>query len=210
MTATHRSVPGTIVAALLLSAAAHAAVVLGGRPAEPLPAVVARVDPLRAVVVLQAGRRSSAAPVLRTEDAAPAARTADTLPVRPSLVAFHGPQRLSEKASLGTAPSTSEPDADASGAERPTPITYPVVEVPADDDPHRVGLVRLMLVVSSDGTVASTVVTAATLSPDYVERIVHSFEQMRFRPARSRGLPRASWYEVVVNFDFDPSAQTAL
>lgn len=67
-----------------------------------------------------------------------------------------------------------------------------------------------MLVVSREGNVVRTIVIAATLSVDYVDRIVYSFEQVRFRPARRNGLPRAGGYEVVVNFDFDPEAHTKL
>ena len=65
----------------------------------------------------------------------------------------------------------------------PKPLTYPVLSLPPDDDPRRVGLVRLMLVVSSEGRVVKTVVTAATLSQDYVDRIAESFEAVRFEPA---------------------------
>lgn len=94
--------------------------------------------------------------------------------------------------------------------ESPSPLTYPVIPVPPDDDPHRVGMVRLMLVVSSDGRVARSIVLASTLPQDYVDRIALGFDDMRFEPARAGGLPRAGWFEVVVNFDFDPGPSTLL
>ena len=93
---------------------------------------------------------------------------------------------------------------------KPTPLSYPILVLPPDDDPHRIGLVRLLLVVSSEGEVAQVIVAASTMSQEYVDRVTKSFEEMRFHPGRLRGMPHTGWYEVVVNFDFEPQAATSL
>ena len=87
---------------------------------------------------------------------------------------------------------------------QPTPLDYPILVLPPDDDPHRIGLVRLLLVVSSEGKVVNVIVAAATMSQDYIDRVTKSFEDMRFKPGSLRGAPHPGWYEVVVNFDFEP------
>ena len=103
-----------------------------------------------------------------------------------------------------------ELDHTSDPATLPTPLSYPVLVLPPDDDPHRIGLVRLLLVVSSDGKVARVIVTAATMSQDYIDRVTKSFEEMRFKPGMLHGAPYPGWYEVVVNFDFDPQAAASL
>lgn len=107
---------------------------------------------------------------------------------------------------------TREPPADHASdpVTSPTPLSYPILVLPPGDDPHRVGLVRLLLVVSSEGKVANVIVTAATMSQDYVDRVTKSFEAMRFKPGTQRGAPHPGWYEAVVNFDFDPQAAASL
>ena len=97
-------------------------------------------------------------------------------------------------------------DRTSDPASKPTPLSYPVLVLPPGDDPHRIGLVRLLLVVSSEGKVASVIVTAATMSQDYIDRVTKSFEEMRFKPGSLRGAPHPGWYEVVVNFGFEPQA----
>ena len=102
------------------------------------------------------------------------------------------------------------PEENSEPSTKPTPLTYPILSLPPGDDPHIVGLVRMLLVVSSEGKVVKTIVAASTLPQDYIDRVTKSFEEMRFKPGRLRGVPHPGWYEVVVNFDFDPQAATSL
>ncbi len=111
---------------------------------------------------------------------------------------------ISEKASELPADEPSDPGI------KPTPLSYPILVLPSGDDPHRIGLVRLLLVVSSEGKVVKVIVTASTMSQDYIDRVTKSFEEMRFNPGLLRGAPHPGWYEVVVNFDFEPQGTTSL
>ncbi len=82
--------------------------------------------------------------------------------------------------------------------------------LPPNDDPRRIGLTRLLLVVSSRGETVDVIVTASTMSQDYVDGLVRTFAAMRFEPARRRGLAHPGTYEVVVNFTFEAPGRTAL
>ena len=209
---TTRRIPGTIAIAVLLSAAAHVALALAAGLGEPVVASSLRGDAVHSGGTLHATLRTNV-PSLRSAATMPVPATTErsvaSIPTPPRTVP-RGPSVPEGPARADATGVIDGPDAAAPSAERPTPITYPVIDIPADDDPNRVGLVRMVLVVSSEGAVVRTVVTATTLTPAYVERIARSFEQMRFRPAMRAGLPRAGWYEVVVNFDFDPEARTRL
>lgn len=196
-----RRLPAPLIAALLLSAGVHAAmVVVGGmRP------------PVALSIAASGANGAGASSVLHLHVRPPAARE----PVPNPAVAIVAPPRAATTTPIGVSrmhpPAVEDPIGETNEPTvRPVPLTYPVIALPADDDPHRVGLVRLMLVVSSEGKVARTLVIASTLSQDYVDRIQRSFEDMRFTPAFARGLPQAGWYEVVVNFDFDPSVRSSL
>lgn len=207
MKAAWRRMPAPFAAAIVLSAGAHAAVVLMAETRAPVASSATASPELTANLHLRVrpGTRVDPIPSPVTVVApVPLARTR----VAPS------PLPATRIASTDV-PSTPPPAGmvDTDSDERvlhPVPLTYPVIALPADDDPHRVGLVRLMLIVSSEGTVARSFVVASTLSQDYLDRIQRSFEDMRFKPAVSHGLPRAGWYEVVVNFDFDPDARPLL
>ncbi len=111
-------------------------------------------------------------------------------------------------------PTDADPVDEASSesvrVESPTPISYPVFTLPENDDPHRIGLTRLLLVVSSQGQTIDVIVTASTMSQDYVDSLVKTFSAMRFEPARVRGLPYPGTYEVVVNFAYEPNGRAAL
>lgn len=190
----------SLFAAVLLSAAAHAAIVFVLDAREPVAASVATVPAgIRANLALPA----AASPL-------PSAATA-VVPVRrhASVVPTRGIASAASSPGIDRVAVVSDAQ-DEHVDQRPKPLTYPVISLPPDDDPRRIGLVRLMLVVSSEGRVVKTVVTAATLSQDYVDRITESFEAVRFEPAMVNGLPRAGWYEVVVDFAFDPEARSAV
>ncbi|MGI9025407.1 MAG: hypothetical protein ACR2GP_07465 [Burkholderiaceae bacterium] len=111
---------------------------------------------------------------------------------------------ISEDAFGPYADQTSDP------ATRPTPLSYPILVLPQGDDPHRIGMVRLLLVVSSEGKVVNTIVSASTMTQDYIDLVTKGFEDMQFKPGLSRGAPHPGWYEVVVNFDFEPPPATSL
>ena len=116
----------------------------------------------------------------------------------------HALTAVSEEAVGPYAEQTSDP------ATRPAPLSYPILVLPPGDDPRRIGMVRLLLVVSSEGKVVQTIVSASTMSQDYIDLVTKSFEDMRFKPGLSRGAPHPGWYEVVVNFDFEPPPATSL
>jgi len=197
-----RRLPAPLIAALSLSAGVHAAVV-----------VIGGVRPPVAMSIAASGTTDtgpSSVLHLRVRPAAPREPI-----LNPAVAVVATPRVATAMTTIGASmthpPAVEDPTGDTEERTvRPVPLTYPVIAIPADDDPHRVGLVRLMLVVSSEGKVARTLVIASTLSQDYVDRIRRSFEDMRFTPAFAHGLPQAGWYEVVVNFDFDPSARSSL
>ncbi len=197
----------SLLAAVLLSAAAHAAVVFMIDAREPVGASVGSSAPApsRTRVSLAPPAATRPAPPMTT-DVVPLPRPASVAPIRTATAA--AAPRSSADRVVATS-ETTDTATDDRVDRRPQPLTYPVISLPSDDDPRRVGLVRLMLIVSSEGRVVKTVVTAATLSQDYVDRITESFEAVRFEPATVHGLPHASWYEVVVDFTFDPGAGPA-
>ena len=192
-----------LAAALVLSAGAHAALAIVAATTSPVaPATTSGSAPRALLATL---RPDSAAGPRRLDG--PADRPA--WPRSPSTTTAAVSERPASPPAVATIPVSAPPtelplQADEPADVRPAPITYPVLPLPADDDPHRVGIVRVLLVISSEGRVMDSHVTAATLSPEYVERVVRSFEAVRFTPASKHGFPHAGWYEVVVDFGFEP------
>ena len=139
---------------------------------------------------IPAVRRTTAGSLVASQDGARGTRDA---------VAARSDQALAPRANETT---------DA--ASRPTPLSYPILVLPPGDDAHRIGMVRLLLVVSSEGKVVQAIVSAATMSQNYIDLVTKSFEDMRFNPGRLRGAPHPGWYEVVVNFDFEQPPATSL
>ncbi len=143
---------------------------------------------------------TSTAPILRRMAAGALVASQDGVQRGP-LDAFAA---IGEQAPGPHANETSDP------VTRPTPLSYPILVLPPGDDPHRIGMVRLLLVVSSEGKVVNAIVSASTMSQDYIDLVTKSFEDMRFNPGLLRGAPHPGWYEVVVNFDFEPPPATSL
>ena len=203
------------VAAVVLSSVAHAAIALIASDTVPSSAnpVVRQAASSKAHLLhvalslqpsqkIRAVSQTASEPVLLKSASLP-----QPVPTREQAIVAPRSASSSEIATSDVASSSEE---QSEPPTRPTPLTYPLLAPPPGDDPHIVGLVRLLLVVASDGKVVKTIVTASTLSQDYVDRVTKSFEEMRFKPGRLRGLPHPGWYEVVVNFDFEPPAAASL
>lgn len=215
-----------VFAAVALSGVVHAGAAFvdwsGPSPAAddaigraPLRMIVARATPSRRSVAT-AAPASTPPPSTPTSATASVTPPSTPAPASPPVAAASKPRddAAGPVPSAHEAPDDVEPvavaDDEPIAVVAPKPISYPVFTLPENDDPHRIGLTRLVLVVSSTGETVDVVVTASTMSQDYVDRLVRTFSAMRFEPARARGLPRPGTYEVVVNFAFEPSGRSAL
>ena len=206
----------------------------GSAHADFTAATVARPAPLRVRVAASggSGKPTASAPVVEAPQVDALRPGAAVALVLPSPVTLrHSPPARSSGGPVEhpidvAYDAADEPTVDASVERRvdesdahamraasvasPRPLSYPVFVLPPDDDPRRIGLTRLLLVVSSRGETVDVIVTASTMSQDYVDRVVQAFQTMRFDPARVRGLPYPGTYDVVVNFTYEPSGSRAL
>ena len=66
------------------------------------------------------------------------------------------------------------------------------------------GVVRLILWVEEDGTVAERQVAASSGIPELDSAALSASEHFRFQPARRRGEPVGTWVEFDVNFRATP------
>ena len=214
-----------LVAAIVFSSVVHAAIAFTAPDAAPLndhpetSAASSRDRPLHVKLAQTPSRLDPMSP-----QAAASPQKSASSPLSPSMIRAVG--RMTAGSSVASPDGVqSTRDAVAAGsdqalaprtdettdaASRPTPLSYPILVLPPGDDAHRIGMVRLLLVVSSEGKVVQAIVSAATMSQDYIDLVTKSFEDMRFNPGQLRGAPHPGWYEVMVNFDFEPPPATSL
>ena len=211
------------MAAVVLSTAVHAAIALTTPAATPLndhPEVrsaSSQSRPLRAVLVQSSSKlepmlqRAALASLQRLVSSPSKILAVERPSSRSKAAAEQGVRRSHDTLAESSDETIGLPaDESSDPGIKPTPLSYPILVLPPGDDPHRIGLVRLLLVVSSEGKVVHVIVTASTMSQDYIDRVTKSFEEMRFNPGLLRGAPHPGWYEVVVNFDFEPQGATSL